>query len=176
MLSLDKKSNPMDPYIAGALAGALAILSVAIAGKFLGASTTFARLGGAVEGMVSPEHVSGLSYFQKYVFKVDWQLLFVIGIALGAFISSVFSGTFRLQAVPDMWKARFGPSIGKRTIVAFIGGIFAAFGARMAGGCPSGHGLSGLMQLSLSGFVSLACFFLGGMIVARLLYGRRSAR
>jgi hypothetical protein len=41
----------------------------------------------------------------------------------------------------------------------------------MAGGCPSGHGLSGLMQLSISGFIALVCFFVGGLITARLVYG-----
>lgn len=175
-MSLNNKQKPMDPYLAGAFAGLLAVMSVAVAGKYLGASTTFARLGGAVEALVLPHRVEGLSYFQKYPFKIDWQLLFVAGIVLGSFLSSMFSGTFRFQAVPDMWNSHFGSSKIQRMIVAFIGGMIAIFGARLAGGCPSGHGLSGLMQMSLSGFVSLACFFIGGVIVARMLYGRRVAR
>ena len=44
------------------------------------------------------------------------------------------------------------------------------FGARLAGGCPSGHGLSGLSQLAVSGFLAAAGFFAGGIIMARLLY------
>jgi uncharacterized membrane protein YedE/YeeE len=57
---------------------------------------------------------------------------------------------------------------------AFAGGVVAMVGARMADGCPSGHGLSGMMQLSVSAFIALPMFFLVGMIVASLVYGRRS--
>ena len=49
-------------------------------------------------------------------------------------------------------------------------------GARLAGGCPSGHGLSGLSQLAVSGFVALAFFFGGGWVTARLLYGKGGER
>lgn len=168
-----RRGLPWDPYISGALAGLLAVASVALLGKFFGASTTFARLGGALESSVLPQHVQTLSYFQKYPFKMDWQLMFLVGITAGAFLASVWSRTFRLTLFPDMWKHRFGTSPVKRSITAFIGGILAAFGARMAGGCPSGHGLSGLMQMSISGYISLICFFLGGIIIARILYGRR---
>jgi uncharacterized membrane protein YedE/YeeE len=45
----------------------------------------------------------------------------------------------------------------------------------MADGCPSGHGLSGMMQLSVSAFVALAIFFGTGIVVAGLLYRRRSS-
>jgi len=48
-------------------------------------------------------------------------------------------------------------------------------GARMADGCPSGHGLSGMMQLSVSSFIALAMFFGTGVIVARRLYKRRGS-
>jgi uncharacterized membrane protein YedE/YeeE len=58
----------------------------------------------------------------------------------------------------------------KRAIFSFLGGIVAMVGARLADGCPSGHGLSGLMQLSVSGFVALAMFFGIGAIVANFIY------
>jgi hypothetical protein len=45
----------------------------------------------------------------------------------------------------------------------------------MADGCPSGHGLSGMMQLSVSAFVALAIFFGVGVVIAALLYGRKSS-
>lgn len=56
---------------------------------------------------------------------------------------------------------------------AFAGGVLALFGARMADGCPSGHGLSGMMQLSVSAFVALAMFFGVGALVASLIYRRK---
>jgi uncharacterized membrane protein YedE/YeeE len=75
--------------------------------------------------------------------------------------------------VPPVWKERFGPSVGKRAAGAFLGGIVAMIGARMASGCPSGHGLSGLMQLSVSGFTALGMFFITGVAVAAVVYRRR---
>jgi hypothetical protein len=47
------------------------------------------------------------------------------------------------------------------------------FGARMADGCPSGHGLSGLMQLSVSGFIALGLFFGVGVMVAAFVYRQK---
>lgn len=164
----DKKA--WSPYLGGGLTGVLAVLSVVISGKFLGASTTFARSSAWLEKFFFPEHVEALAYYQKYAPKVDWQWMFLFGILIGSFFAAITSGTFKLQNVPDMWASRFGTSTVKRAIVAFIGGFIALFGARLAGGCPSGHGLSGLMQLSASGFIALICFFLGGLPVAAILY------
>ena len=161
-----------NPYVAGALSGLLAVASVAVSGKYLGASTTFVRGAGMVERVFSPDTVASLSYYLKERPVIDWQFLFVSGIFLGAFLAAKLSGDFMIQAVPDSWRKRFGPGIGLRAIVAFVGGIIAMFGARLADGCPSGHGLSGLSQLSVSGFLSAAGFFLGGILMARLVYGR----
>ena len=69
-----------------------------------------------------------------------------------------------------MWAERFGTSPVKRGIVAFIGGIIAMFGARLADGCPSGHGLSGMIQLAVSGLIAMVFFFVGGIIMTRIIY------
>ncbi len=161
-----------NPYAAGACSGLVSILSVWVAGKYLGASTTFARSAGMIENLVAPEHVKGLAYFAKYLPVIDWQWMFVVGIFFGAMLASVFSSSFTLKGVPDMWTRRFGRSVSKRAVAAFAGGGVALFGARLAGGCPSGHGLSGTLQLSVSGLVALACFFIGGLVMAKFLYGR----
>jgi hypothetical protein len=60
--------------------------------------------------------------------------MFVFGIFLGTLISSINSASFRWQALPDMWKNRFGNSLGKRAVFAFLGAAVAMFGARLAGG------------------------------------------
>ena len=122
------------PYLAGALSGVVLVLSVLIAGKFFGASTSFVRSAGMIEELFAPERVSQLAYFESKTPKIDWQWMFVIGIFLGSLISSVTSASFRWQALPDMWKNRFGSSLGKRAIVAFLGAAVAMFGARLAGG------------------------------------------
>lgn len=169
------------PYLAGALVGLLAIASVLattqLLGKtsYLGASTTFVRAAGLLEQMVAPEHVAQSQYYVKEKVRIDWQFMLVLGIFLGALISSVSDKSFKLESVPPTWEARFGPSIGKRALGAFLGGIVAMMGARMADGCPSGHGLSGMMQLSVSAFVALALFFGVGVFVAHFVYGRRAS-
>lgn len=165
-----KDGKPWNPYLAGALAGLVSIGSVWFTGKYFGASTTFVRTTGMLEKLVSPERVAQMEYFIKEVPKVDWQSMFLVGIFVGALIAASSDGSFRLQGVPSLWEKRFGPDKIKRGGVAFLGGIVAMFGARLADGCPSGHGLSGSLQLAVSGYISLACFFIGGIIMARLLY------
>ena len=130
----NKADEGWSPYLAGALSGVVLILSVLIAGKFFGASTSFVRSAGMIEELFAPERVSQLAYFESKTPKIDWQWMFVIGIFLGSLISSFTSASFRWQALPDMWKNRFGSSLGKRAIVAFLGAAVAMFGARLAGG------------------------------------------
>lgn len=158
------------PYLAGAFSGLVSIGSIWFAGKYFGASTTFVRAAGMLETVFSPERVAKMPYFIKEAPVIDWQWLFVIGIGIGSLLAAVSSGSFRWQAVPAMWRERFGLTFAPRAVAAFSGGIIAMFGARLADGCPSGHGLSGSLQLSVSGFIALACFFIGGMLTANWLY------
>jgi len=164
------------PYIAGALVGVLAIVSVfastKVLGKaqYLGASTTFVRAAGFIEERLAPEHVKNNAYFAKEKVKIDWQFMLVVGVFIGALAAALADGSFKVETVPPVWRERFGNSAGVRAVGAFLGGAVAMFGARMADGCPSGQGLSGLMQLSISGFVALTCFFGAGVLVAALVY------
>jgi uncharacterized membrane protein YedE/YeeE len=120
--------------------------------------------------------VANMGYYIKEEPKIEWQWMFVTGVLIGSFLAAVLTGSFSFKSVPDNWRKRFGPSPVKRAAIAFLGGVVAMIGARLADGCPSGHGLSGMMQLSLSSLVALVCFFSGGIIVARLLYSERRAR
>ncbi len=164
-------SGRWSPYLAGALSGVVLVLSVWITGKYFGASTTFARTAGAVERLIAPERVKNMAYFAKYAAPVDWQSLFWVGLMAGSFLAALTSSSFTRQMVPDMWSRRFSADPVRRGMAAFFGGLIALFGARMADGCPSGHGLSGLAQMAVSGYVALICFFIGGIIAARLIYG-----
>lgn len=167
------------PYIAGALVGLLAVLSAYVTTKqlgkpkYLGASTTFVRTAGLIEKAAAPEHVKENQYFQSKKVKVDWQFMLVIGVLIGSFLASISTKSFKVECTPPIWSDNFGTSKPKRTLFAFLGGAIAMFGARMAGGCPSGHGLSGLMQLSVSGYIAMAGFFGAGIIMARLTYKRK---
>jgi len=178
MNKTDQSLGGWSPYLAGALVGLLAIASVLVTtlllGKsnYLGASTTFVRAAGELFNVVDPEHVAQSAYYTKTKVKIDWQFMLVIGIFLGALISSKTDNSFKLEGTPPIWRDRFGDSPWVRAAGAVLGGIIAMIGARMASGCPSGHGLSGMMQLSMSAFVALPLFFLFGVIVANLLFKR----
>ena len=133
------KSKSWNPYLAGALVGVLLVLSVIVAGKYLGASTTFARAASVIEKTVGIDY-SQYEYFTTKKGKYgpgslpNWQLMYVIGIAIGAFAAARLSGTFKAHTVPRMWQKKFGSSSLKRGIVAFIGGMLGLIGARLAGG------------------------------------------
>jgi hypothetical protein len=134
MVKEKQEPKGWNPYVAGALAGLLLVFSVWFTGKYVGASTTFVRAAGYVERIFDPGRVASMEYFKKELPKIDWQFLFVIGIFFGSLIASTTSKSFRLQALPTMWKTRFGPSKLKRGIVAFVGGAIGMFGARLADG------------------------------------------
>ena len=173
------EDNGWSPYLAGALVGLLAIISVwattVLMGKtnYLGASTTFVRAAGLLERAVAPERVAANEYFTTSKVKVDWQFMLVGGIFLGALISSVTDRSFKWESVPPVWAKRFGNSPIKRAVGAVLGGIVAMVGARMADGCPSGHGLSGMMQFSVSSLAALCLFFGVGIAVAAMVYRGR---
>lgn len=179
MMKLKTRDNGWNPYVAGALVGVLAVASVFAAAKlldksnYLGASTTFVRAAGFVEKSAAPEHVAANAYFERTKIKVDWQFMLVIGVFIGALVSSLSDGSFKKESVPPIWAERFGTSVWKRAVGAFLGGIIAMMGARMASGCPSGHGMSGMMQLAVSSLVALCFFFGTGVLVAHLIYKRR---
>jgi uncharacterized membrane protein YedE/YeeE len=130
----ERDEKAWNPYVAGALAGLLMVLSIWITGKYVGASTTFVRTAGMIEQVFGAERVAQMEYYLKDKPVVDWQWMFVIGIFAGSLLSAVTSGTFRLTAVPDRWERRFGKSPVKRGLVAFAGGIVAMYGARLADG------------------------------------------
>lgn len=170
-----------NPYLAGALTGLLAIASAWATThwldktSYLGASTTFVRAAGYVEKTVAPYRVDNSEYYKHAAPKLDWQFMLVCGIFIGAAVSSLTDGSFKFESVPQTWQDRFGKSVFKRAAAAMIGGIVAMVGARMADGCPSGHGLSGVMQLSISGLVAMACFFIAGIAAAQFVYKKRRA-
>jgi uncharacterized membrane protein YedE/YeeE len=176
LVMLTSGDKSWSPYVTGALTGLLIVMTTWFTGLYFGASTSFVRAAGYIERIFSPEHVSSTAYFRWFPPIFDWQFLFVISIFFGSFLASITSGSFKLQAVPDMWKLRFGPRGLKRGVVAFFGGVIALIGARMAGGCPSGFGLGALVQLGLSGLIAFICFFIGGIVVAKILYHQEGSK
>jgi uncharacterized protein len=164
------------PYAVGALIGLLSWFAFFSADRPIGVSTAIARTAGMLLSAVAPERVAGNPYFAKFPAVVDWEWMLVIGAALGAWISSRLSGDRPVEAVEPLWRERFGNSRRKRYLFAFLGGVVLMFGARLAGGCTSGHGISGSLQLALSGWLFFASVFVSGILTAFLLFGKEKTR
>ena len=97
--------------------------------------------------------------------------MLVVGVVIGSFLSAIISGDFQIGVwVSSLWVSAFGDSALLRVLVAVAGGIILGFGARFAGGCTSGHGISGTLQLAVSSWISAIFFFVGGIITAHLIF------
>ncbi len=158
-------------YLVGALIGLLSMATFYFSDKPLGVSTAYARLAGMVSRLFSKSHTDSLKLYQDKTPKVEWEVMLVFGTVIGALLAASSGGELTGEWVPAMWADRFGDGLGLRLAIAFVGGIVMAFGARLAGGCTSGHGISGTLQLSVGSWIALACFFVGGALVAALMFG-----
>lgn len=158
------------PYVVGAGIGVLSWLTFYFSDKAIGASSFYATLAGMVGKVVAPRHTASLKYYRENPPKLDWAVVFIGCAIIGAFIAAYTGGEITNRWLPPLWEARFGDSVALRAIVGFLGGVLMAFGARLAGGCTSGHGISGTLQLNVASWITVACMFLGGIAVAMLLY------
>lgn len=163
--------NEWSPYIVGILIGLLNIVSLLISDKVLGASTTYVRISGMIRSSFDKKYVKQNEYYLKNAPEFDWGVMMVVGIIIGAFISARISGDFKLVFVPTMWSSEISDSFFIRFIIAIFGGITLGIGSRWAGGCTSGHGISGTGQLSILSWVASIFYFVGGIITAMLIYG-----
>lgn len=158
------------PYAVGIGIGILSWLTFLISKRPIACSTTFAKLSGMIEMVFRGDKVEQKPYYQKLRLVVGWQMMLVLGIVIGSLLSALVSGDFRWQWVPPLWAAASGSSPLLRVGVALLGGIIIGFGARWAGGCTSGHGISGTLQLAVSSWISAVCFFIGGILTAHLIF------
>lgn len=159
------------PYIVGILIGLLNVGALLVSKKPLGASTSFLKLGGMLYGLFNKKKVEKNEYYQKKTPEVDWGVMLIIGIVIGSFISSITSGDFKVVSTPLMWSIGVSDSFPLRFVASLIGGIFLGVGARWAGGCTSGHGISGTSMLSVISWVATIGFFVGGIASGFLIYG-----
>lgn len=148
----------------GIALGLLSTLAMVLL-KPMGTSTFFPSSLGIVLKPLFPRFVEANAYFQTVPLTIGWEHLLVLGIPLGAFLAYKLSGE-KPAAAPNTGLAATSP------LLAFAGGFLVLFGARMAGGCTTGHVLSGMSQLSVSGFLFAAGVFAGGIPAALLLKRR----
>ncbi len=158
------------PYAVGIAIGVLSWISFVVSDKPLACSTSFAKTSGMLEKLLRGGKVNQKPYYQEFPPSVDWQWMLVVGVIIGSFLSAKLSGQFQLSWVPLYWQDAVGGSRFVRWAVALIGGIIMGFGARWAGGCTSGHGISGTMQLAVSSWLAAIGFFVGGILTAMFIF------
>ena len=158
------------PYAAGIGIGVLSWFTFLLSNKPIGCSTAFARTSGMFVRIFKGKKIGEMPYYKQFTPSIDWEWMLVLGVILGGFISARISGDFTIQAVPAMWAATFGTAPLPRILTALAGGIFLGFGARWAGGCTSGHGISGTLQLAVSSWIAAICFFVGGIASAFIIF------
>ena len=119
-----------------------------------------------------------------------WNLLFLLGAIGGGTIASNLLNDHQalklsaatiidLQKLGIQFDGQFNPSAIfswqqastlKGILILFGGGLLVGFGSRYAGGCTSGHAISGLSNLQLPSFLAVIGFFIGGLIMTHLLF------
>ncbi|MCR9108769.1 YeeE/YedE thiosulfate transporter family protein [Marivita sp. XM-24bin2] len=174
----------------GGLLLGLVFFAAVLLVKPIGVSTQFVILDGIVADAVNPDFItqtdegftstnaymakSGGKYAKSVADPVNYSFIFVLAMAAGAFLSARQRGGIdRLErAVPEIWRANYGDTPMMRYAVAFLGGFIVLYGARLAGGCTSGHMMSGMMQTALSGYIFAAGAFAAAIPTAMLIYKR----
>lgn len=162
------KKERWSSYSVGIGIGLLACSSLFLFHKTIGMSTTFVKIAAALGSLIYPQHVAQNSYYQDYLKDkawIDWQVMLVLGVFLGALISRKFCA----KTSP----CRPVPSTKGRYLTAFLGGIIVMFGARLAGGCTSGHAITGGFQLALSGWIFMGAVFALGIPTALIIHRKK---
>ncbi len=128
--------------LGGLLVGAGVSVLFVLTGLVGGASTVFS---------------SSWSYVIKRPFFQDWRLVYAAGMMIGALL----------------WWLVLGPYTGVQTSVPWwqllAGGVIAGFGARLANGCTSGHGICGLASLQMPSLLAVLIFLATAMMSARVV-------
>lgn len=164
---LKREEKPfVNPYLGGVLLGVVLFLAFFLTGNGLGASGGLNRLTVFVEDIFVPEHVDRTSYLLAMAGGDrnpldNWVVPVVFGTIAGGFISGLLNGRLKLTTGK-------GPriSVRMRWFLAFAGGAFMGYGARLARGCTSGQALSGGATLSVGSWVFMFAVFAGAYALA----------
>lgn len=140
------------------------VFLTAVFDRQIGASTTYPYVGDLLTGLTQND------YFASTVKPGQWELIFLAGSVLSGLVISLIRKDFKIQLIHSGWAKTEGSSPVKRIAWAFIGGFIMLIGARMAGGCTSGHVISGGMQVAASSLLFGAFVFAGLLITGKLFY------
>jgi uncharacterized membrane protein YedE/YeeE len=156
-------------WVAGILMALLLLFTFSIFGgnRPLGASTYVPYFSGILFDL-SPEKYP---YLKEVHFAGAWEGVMLLGALTGGFITSVFiTKSFRFSIMPTGWKKYKNSSVTSRLIWSFVSGFFLIIGARLAGGCTSGHFLSGVAQTAVSSMIFGAAVLISVIITGKIFY------
>lgn len=175
--------EPWPWYVAGPLIGLFAPLLLWLGNRLFGVSSNLRHLCAAI----APRGVPYLSYDWRR--DGSWNLAFVAGIVIGGLLAGVVFRNPEPVAIADSTRAALA-ALGIRDLGGLVprelfawaslatvrgwivivgGGFLVGFGTAYAGGCTSGHGISGVANLEAPSFIALAGFFAGGLLGTFLL-------
>ena len=147
----------LHPVLGGALVGAAQATSLLLTGKAVGVSTAYEEVGRWFWRIVSPPPtpVDGASSPRPAPPAK------AIPFAAGLFLGSLVLARSIVSAPVEQTEISMARAV--------VGGFAMVFGSRVAGGCTSGHGISGMAAFSVASFVSVGAMFGGGILTARAL-------
>jgi uncharacterized membrane protein YedE/YeeE len=129
-----------------------------LSGKAFGISSSLQHVG----AICAPR--ANLSYLRQYSWRTHgWNLIMVIGIIIGSAIATSWLSAEPVEFLPDSYHSAGG------IVRLALGGVLVGFGTRYAGGCTSGHSITGLANLNWPSLVASISFFIGGIFVTWVL-------
>ncbi len=135
-----------------------------VSNRPMGASTSYPYVADLMTCTTSND------YFAQIKSPGNWELFFLAGAFLAGLVFSLLKKEFKFILIHANWKKYKGTSSINRIFWSFVGGFILIIGARMAGGCTSGHIISGGMQLAISSLIFMVFVFAGLLITGKLFY------
>jgi len=153
-------------WIAGSLIGLYALLQYWLSNQQLGCSLAYGNLSRYLPG--SKMFVAG-----EFASLNNWRLWFIVGIPLGSFIAHITSidTAFSINlSMGEMYDQVMPESMFGKILYLLSGGLAMGYGARVAGGCTSGHVIAGCSLINPVSFLAAALFFIGGLAAVQILF------
>jgi uncharacterized membrane protein YedE/YeeE len=175
-------TEPWPWYVGGPIIGLTIPLLLILGNKTFGISSSLRHMCSACIPFNIP--------FFKYDWKKEiWNLIFVFGIFVGAFLTAHFFSShsninLNVNLVSELNQYSIQPTNNllpteiynwnnllslQGFIIIVMGGFLVGFGTRYAGGCTSGHAIMGLSNLQWPSLVATCCFMIGGFVMANLI-------
>jgi len=160
-------------WLGGVLMALLLLFTFSVVGadRPIGASTYVPYFSGILFDLDPDKY----TYLKEIHNPGSWEGVMLLGVLVGSFLNAVFvTKTFRFIIVPSAWKKYKNNSVKSRLIWSFIGGFLLIIGARLAGGCTSGHFLSGMTQTAFSSMIFGAVVMISLVVTGKLFYKDKS--